>query len=195
MNLIGCWFGAMPVCHGSGGLAAQFRFGARSGASIIFLGLIKLFLGLFVGNGMVGLLKVFPKSLLGVMVIATGLELAKVGESLNTAGARDLWQVADDDSESTGDKKFREVTEEERNKRWAVMLVTVGGILAFRNDAAGFIAGMLCHLSHTIPGWLKRRRLDRGGHIRLDNETPPNMYDEELHAEVSHTGEEAGNGQ
>ncbi|KAK7899876.1 hypothetical protein LTR67_003622 [Exophiala xenobiotica] len=42
MNLLGCWFGAMPVCHGSGGLAAQYRFGARSGASIIFLGLLKL---------------------------------------------------------------------------------------------------------------------------------------------------------
>ena len=28
MNLAGCWFGAMPVCHGSGGLAAQYRFGA-----------------------------------------------------------------------------------------------------------------------------------------------------------------------
>ncbi|KAL8636843.1 MAG: hypothetical protein Q9226_009199, partial [Calogaya cf. arnoldii] len=44
MNLIGCWFGSMPVCHGSGGLAAQSRFGARSGASIIFLGVIKLVL-------------------------------------------------------------------------------------------------------------------------------------------------------
>lgn len=28
MNLVGCWFGSMPVCHGSGGLAAQYRFGA-----------------------------------------------------------------------------------------------------------------------------------------------------------------------
>lgn len=36
INLAACWFGAMPVCHGSGGLAAQYRFGARSGASIIF---------------------------------------------------------------------------------------------------------------------------------------------------------------
>jgi hypothetical protein len=25
MNLVGCWFGAMPCCHGSGGLAAQVR--------------------------------------------------------------------------------------------------------------------------------------------------------------------------
>ncbi|CAH8277451.1 unnamed protein product [Arabidopsis lyrata] len=34
MNLIGCWFGAMPVCHGAGGLAGQYRFGARSGLSV-----------------------------------------------------------------------------------------------------------------------------------------------------------------
>ena len=46
MNLFGIWFGAMPVCHGSGGLAAQYRFGARSGASIILLGLVKLLIGL-----------------------------------------------------------------------------------------------------------------------------------------------------
>lgn len=25
MNLVGCWFGAFPCCHGSGGLAAQVR--------------------------------------------------------------------------------------------------------------------------------------------------------------------------
>lgn len=31
MNLVGSFFGAMPVCHGSGGLAAQYRFGARTG--------------------------------------------------------------------------------------------------------------------------------------------------------------------
>jgi len=27
MNLVGCWFGAFPCCHGSGGLAAQVREG------------------------------------------------------------------------------------------------------------------------------------------------------------------------
>jgi hypothetical protein len=26
MNLVGCWFGAFPCCHGSGGLAAQVRW-------------------------------------------------------------------------------------------------------------------------------------------------------------------------
>eukprot|EP00850_Spirogloea_muscicola_P010446 SM000061S19273 [mRNA] locus=s61:499335:500997:+ [translate_table: standard] len=66
LNLCGCWAGAMPVCHGAGGLAAQYRFGARSGASILFLGAGKL----------------FPKSLLGVLLLFSGLELAVVALDL-----------------------------------------------------------------------------------------------------------------
>ncbi|KAH1131688.1 hypothetical protein J1N35_003066 [Gossypium stocksii] len=31
MNLVGCWFGAIPCCHGAGGLAGQYKFGGRSG--------------------------------------------------------------------------------------------------------------------------------------------------------------------
>jgi hypothetical protein len=61
MNLIGGWFGAMPVCHGSGGLAAQYRFGARSGASIIILGVFKMLLGFFFGEELIDLLRQYPK--------------------------------------------------------------------------------------------------------------------------------------
>ena len=39
INLIACPFGAMPMCHGSGGLAAQVAFGARGGLS---MGLVDL---------------------------------------------------------------------------------------------------------------------------------------------------------
>ncbi|KHN96350.1 uncharacterized protein MAM_05639 [Metarhizium album ARSEF 1941] len=78
MNLAGTWFGAMPVCHGAGGLAAQWRFGARSGASVIFLGVAKLILGLVFGDTLIGLLKSYPRSILGIMVLAAGLELAKL---------------------------------------------------------------------------------------------------------------------
>ncbi|KAK3045168.1 hypothetical protein LTS18_014413 [Coniosporium uncinatum] len=161
INLVGCWFGAMPTCHGSGGLAGQFRFGARSGSSVILLGLIKVFLGLFVGEGLLGLLRVFPKSLLGVMVVAAGIELAKVGESLNS-GARDLWEDAEVDAEghSTA-RKPRELSDHEKRERWSTMLVTIAGILAFRNDAVGFIAGMLWHWGLTAPekwvGWRARQ--------------------------------------
>jgi MFS superfamily sulfate permease-like transporter len=151
MNLVGCWFGAMPVCHGAGGLAAQYRFGARSGASIILLGLFKIFLGVVVGESLIGLLWAFPNSLLGIMVIAAGLELAKVGQSLNH-GATDLWES------SVEERIHRKISDTERSERWTVMLMTTAGILAFKNDAVGFLAGMFCHWAYRIAAWLENRR-------------------------------------
>lgn len=170
MNLVGCWFGAMPVCHGSGGLAAQYRFGARSGSSVIFLGLVKLLLGLFAGNFTSNLFARFPNSLLSIMVIAAGLELANVGETLNTMGAIDLRRIDERNQEGDIDNNSverKDLTEVERKRRWAVMLITVGGILAFKNDAVGFLAGMLCHWSFGIQDHLEARRSQREGSIRL----------------------------
>ncbi|KAL4872419.1 hypothetical protein BDV12DRAFT_162172 [Aspergillus spectabilis] len=152
MNLLGCWFGAMPVCHGSGGLAAQYRFGARSGASVIFLGVVKLVVGLVFGESLVDLLHRFPKALLTVMVIAAGLELVRVGESLNTSGARDLA------TEVAGSSSRSQLSEEERTRRWMVMVVTVGLLVGFKNDAVGFVAGMLCHWAYELPGLVHRTR-------------------------------------
>ena len=141
MNLFGCWFGAMPVCHGSGGLAAQYRFGARSGASIIFLGILKLLIGLILGESLTSLLHKFPIAFLTVMIIAAGLELASVGESLNTNRARDLKEG------------HAGLTEAQRKQRWTTMFVTTGFLIAFKNDAIGFLAGMLCHCSYLIPSY------------------------------------------
>jgi hypothetical protein len=115
-----------------------------------------MLLGFFFGESLVGLLKVYPKALLGVMVLAAGLELSKVGESLNF-GARDLWEVnesragsEDAGSEVTneGPKRQRQLSEEERRERWTVMLTTVGLLLAFKNDGVGFFGGMLCHWAY-----------------------------------------------
>ncbi|KAM3075079.1 hypothetical protein ACMFMG_007463 [Clarireedia jacksonii] len=170
MNLVGGWFGAMPVCHGSGGLAAQYRFGARSGASIIILGALKMIFGFFFGDTLVSLLREYPKSLLGIMVLAAGLELAKVGESLNY-GARDLWDISEssigsDSAQPHIIKRHRELSDEERKERWSVMFMTIGFLLAFKNDGAGFLAGMVCHgfnqssgIWNSWQGW--RNRLDR----------------------------------
>lgn len=178
MNLIGCWFGAMPVCHGSGGLAAQYRFGARSGASVVFLGILKLIIGLFFGQTLVGLLEKFPGALLGVMVIAAGLELASVGESLNTTQARDIGKP-NSESEEGGLPTIQSIggsttiSDDERKKRWAVMLVTTGLLVAFRNDGVGFVAGMLCNWSYELPRlyqWLRERFTE--GRIRLGRSRP-----------------------
>ncbi|KAF2277124.1 sulfate transporter [Westerdykella ornata] len=145
INLVGCWFGAMPACHGSGGLAGQYRFGARSGSSIIILGSVKLLLGLlslFRPALIVEILSGIPKSLLGVLVLAAGIELAKVGESLNT-DASDL-RVLREGCVWDG-KEVRHVDDSERRQRWMVMLVTVATLLAFKNDAVGFLAGITWH--------------------------------------------------
>lgn len=175
MNLTGTWFGAMPVCHGAGGLAAQYRFGARSGASVIILGAFKILLGLVFGETLVDLLRHYPKSLLGIMVFASGLELAKVGNSLNN-GAPDLWQVAagqaDDDHAASGihRRRHRNLSDEERMERWTVMLTTTGGILAFRNDAMGFLAGMLCHGAFKLSARLEQSRKK---HLGVSTEQTP----------------------
>lgn len=162
INLVGCWFGAMPVCHGSGGLAAQYRFGARSGASIILLGLLKLLLGLFASEIALSIFNGFPNVLLCILVIAAGLELVGVGESLNTARSRDLGGIG----EEGGGAKGGELAEEERKRRWAIMFMTVAGILAFKNDAIGFVAGMLCHWSFRAQDRWEERRAGVG-RIRL----------------------------
>lgn len=160
INLVACWFGAMPVCHGSGGLAGQYRFGARSGSSIIILGSAKFILGiiaLFHSGPIVNVLSGIPKSLLGVLVLAAGIELAKVGESINT-DARDLRVL---DENGWDGKKVKQLSEEEKKERWMVMLVTVAALLAFKNDAVGFVAGLGWHLgmkgANKVQEWRERR--------------------------------------
>ncbi|KAL8100989.1 hypothetical protein AgCh_033026 [Apium graveolens] len=84
MNLVGCWFGAMPMCHGAGGLAGQYQFGARSGVFVVFLGIGKLVLGLVFGNSFVRILGEFPIGILGVLLLFAGIKLAMASRDMNT---------------------------------------------------------------------------------------------------------------
>lgn len=168
MNLLGIWFGCMPVCHGSGGLAAQYRFGARSGASIIILGIVKIVVGICFGNTLIDLLKTFPIALLSAMVIAAGLELASVGVSLNTAGAWDLGMHEPSHILPTRNPVEVKLSEAEAKRRWTVMIVTAGFLVAFKNDGVGFVAGMICHWTYSLPALAERlRNRWTGGRIRL----------------------------
>lgn len=76
MNLIGCWFGAMPMCHGAGGLAGQHRFGARTGGSVVMLGAAKIAIAIALGSSAAALLAAYPVSVLGVLLAFAGAELA-----------------------------------------------------------------------------------------------------------------------
>jgi hypothetical protein len=84
MNLVSIPLGGMPVCHGSGGLAAQYGCGARSGWSVVFLGLFKLTLGLFFSGVVLAWLIAFPKILLGFFLLNAGLCLARVSRFWNS---------------------------------------------------------------------------------------------------------------
>ena len=42
--------GGMPMCHGAGGLASRYRFGARTAGSNIIIGLIFVILAIFLGE-------------------------------------------------------------------------------------------------------------------------------------------------
>lgn len=78
MNLISCPLGGMPMCHGSGGLAAQYRFGARTGGGVVFLGLAKILLAVVFGSSLLTIISAYPASVLGVLLIFSSYELAIV---------------------------------------------------------------------------------------------------------------------
>ncbi|OAE29134.1 hypothetical protein AXG93_1390s1170 [Marchantia polymorpha subsp. ruderalis] len=84
MNLVGCWFGAMPVCHGAGGLAGQYKFGARNGLAPALLGGAKLVLSLLLGSSLLRLLASFPVGLLGALLLFSGAELAMACRDQNS---------------------------------------------------------------------------------------------------------------
>ncbi len=75
MNIVSALFGGMPMCHGSGGLAAQYYFGARTGGANVLEGLLELALGLLLGGSLVALLSAFPLALLGGMLGVVGISM------------------------------------------------------------------------------------------------------------------------
>jgi MFS superfamily molybdate transporter len=75
MNLINPWFGGVPTCHGSGGMAGHYAFGGRTGGSVIIYGSLLLLLGLFAGGGFEHVVKAFPLPMLGVILLFEALAL------------------------------------------------------------------------------------------------------------------------
>jgi len=89
MNLLTPFIGGMPLCHGSGGLAAQYLFGARTGGALLMEGMIEIILGLFFSNSILAIFNSFPLAVVGVMLIFTSLELGKL--SLRITGDKEIF--------------------------------------------------------------------------------------------------------
>lgn len=77
-NIVTPFLGGIPLCHGSGGLAAQYQFGARTGGSMIVEGIIEVGFGLFCSNFLLLIFTNFPDSIFGAMLLFTAFLLAKV---------------------------------------------------------------------------------------------------------------------
>ncbi len=82
MCLVSCPFGGFPMCHGAGGLAAQYRFGARTGGSNIISGVILLIVALLFASP--ELVHIIPFGSLGALLFFSGISLGK--SALKTEG-------------------------------------------------------------------------------------------------------------
>jgi MFS superfamily sulfate permease-like transporter len=82
MNLITPFFGGMPMCHGAGGLAGQYYYGARTGGTNIMEGMIEIGMGLFLCFSIAAFLTVFPLSIIGAMMFLVGVELIKFAKDI-----------------------------------------------------------------------------------------------------------------
>jgi SulP family sulfate permease len=67
--------GGMPLCHGAGGLAAHYRFGARTAGSNLMIGILLLAMALFLGDHITGVFNLIPMSILGILLVFAGAQL------------------------------------------------------------------------------------------------------------------------
>lgn len=75
-NSMSFLFGGMPLCHGAGGLAAHYRFGARTAGSNLIIGFVFVFLALFLGRHALSIVSLVPMAILGVLLLFAGSQLA-----------------------------------------------------------------------------------------------------------------------
>jgi SulP family sulfate permease len=75
-NFLSFVVGGMPLCHGAGGLAAHYRFGARTAGSNLMIGVIFVLLAVFLGVHTLAVVYLIPMSILGVLLLFAGSQLA-----------------------------------------------------------------------------------------------------------------------
>ena len=75
-NIVSFIWGGIPMCHGAGGLAAMYRFGARTAGANVMIGGLFIALALIFGHNALPILNLLPLSILGVLLIFAGAQLA-----------------------------------------------------------------------------------------------------------------------
>ncbi|WP_152040020.1 putative sulfate/molybdate transporter [Salinigranum salinum] len=73
MNLVAVPLGALPMCHGSGGVAGKYAFGARTAGANLLLAAGYALVAVFA----VGIFPSFPMAVLGVLLALVAVELGR----------------------------------------------------------------------------------------------------------------------
>lgn len=91
MNLAGSALGAVPMCHGAGGMAGHVAFGARTGGSVVILGGLLLVLALAFSGSVLTIFGLVPAAVLGTVLSIAGAQLG-LGQLRQRRGRR-AWVV------------------------------------------------------------------------------------------------------
>jgi|AGTN01.3.fsa_nt_gi Sulfate permease and related transporters (MFS superfamily) len=73
-NVVAPFFGGFPMCHGAGGMAAHYRFGARTGGADVMIGLLFVAVSFVATSAM---LEIIPYGIMGTLLFFTGAELLR----------------------------------------------------------------------------------------------------------------------
>jgi len=90
-NLLLAPFGAIPMCHGAGGLAAHYRFNARSGGAPVMIGGTLLLVALLPHRVGWQLLHAVPAAGLGALLLVASWQLARSRRLVDACGS--CWSV------------------------------------------------------------------------------------------------------
>lgn len=71
MNLVAIPFGGLPMCHGSGGVAGKYAFGARTATANVILGVAYIVVAVVA----VDVVAAYPLAMLGVILALVALQL------------------------------------------------------------------------------------------------------------------------
>ncbi len=74
INVLTGLLGGMPICHGSGGLTAHYKFGARTGGANLMIGSLFLVGAVFFVRPALVFFSLIPLSVLGVLLGYVGLQ-------------------------------------------------------------------------------------------------------------------------
>ena len=88
-NFVCATFGGMPLCHGAGGLAAHYRFGARTAGSNIMIGGVFIALAIFFGSRSLAFINLLPLAVLGILLLFAGSQLCLT--ILDLSGRKDMF--------------------------------------------------------------------------------------------------------